>query len=60
MEKTNHCGVCERQKPRGIYIYQMYICEDCEKEVISTEPGDVRYSYFLKKLKSINQSTIHS
>ncbi|PWU67855.1 MULTISPECIES: sigma factor G inhibitor Gin [Gracilibacillus] len=58
-EKTfsTHCGVCDQSKKDGIYLYHMFICHECEKEIVATNPSDSHYDYFVKKLKAINQTT---
>jgi len=59
-DKLEMCGVCEKEKDRGIHLYNMFICYECEKEIIQTEPSEQKYHYFLKKLRSINQTTQYS
>ncbi|KAB8126534.1 sigma-G inhibitor, Gin [Gracilibacillus oryzae] len=54
---TNHCGVCDKPKDDGIYLYQLFICSECEKDIVTTEPDDAAYSVYVKKLRAINQST---
>ena len=58
--KLKMCGVCDTEKDRGIHLYNMFICCECEKEIIQTEPNEQKYQYFLKKLRSINQTTQYS
>lgn len=53
----NICGVCEQKKENGFYLYQLYICEECEKKIVATNPGDENYSFFVEKLKGINHSS---
>ncbi|MFD1021120.1 sigma factor G inhibitor Gin [Thalassobacillus hwangdonensis] len=60
MKKKSRCGVCNEVKDDGIHIYQLYICESCEKEMLTTDPGDARYQFFIEKLKTISKSVIHS
>ncbi|WP_066185767.1 MULTISPECIES: sigma factor G inhibitor Gin [Gracilibacillus] len=56
--KTYHrCGVCEQRKNNGIFLYQMYLCHECEQEIISVRPDEDHYSYYVGKLRAINQST---
>jgi hypothetical protein len=57
----HYCRVCNQQKENGIMIYQAYICTDCEKEILSTDPADEKYQIFVEKLKISNPLTkIHS
>ncbi|MFC4403550.1 sigma factor G inhibitor Gin [Gracilibacillus xinjiangensis] len=56
-QSTKHCGICDKTKKEGIYLYQLFICAECEKEIVATDPSDEVYSIYVKKLKAINQST---
>jgi len=49
------CGICEEAKERGIRVYRLFICADCERNMIHTEPREEKYAYYLKKLKNIKQ-----
>ncbi|MFG6117428.1 sigma factor G inhibitor Gin [Halobacillus sp. MO56] len=60
MKTINRCGICDRNTTEGIHIYQLFICESCEKEILETEPGDARYSFYIDKLKNITPTKIHS
>lgn len=55
-----HCGICEEEKVRGIHVYNMFICTECEYNMIHTEPREEKYNYYLQKLKNINQPTLFS
>ncbi|MCG4852195.1 hypothetical protein L0O67_10450 [Acidaminococcus intestini] len=36
------------------------MCSDCEQEMVRTDTGDPRYSYFVRQLKAVqNQKCIH-
>lgn len=54
------CGVCNQHKSTGIHLYNLFICCQCEQEIIHTEPRDTEYQYYLDKLKHINQPTLYS
>lgn len=49
------CGICEEQKVRGIHLHKLFICCDCERNMVHTEPKEEKYRYYLKKLKNMNQ-----
>lgn len=55
-----HCGICEEWKKAGIHLYRLFICSECEYNMIHTEPREEKYEYYLKKLKNMNQSTLSS
>lgn len=47
------CVICEQIKPKGIHLYTMFICTECEKELIQTETSNPKYKYFLQQLKKV-------
>ncbi|KGX83451.1 sigma factor G inhibitor Gin [Pontibacillus marinus] len=58
--KMKMCGICDTEKDQGIHLYNMFICYECEREIIQTEPSEQKYHYFLKKMRTINQTTQYS
>ncbi|OZI12144.1 hypothetical protein CEW92_08240 [Bacillaceae bacterium SAS-127] len=54
------CMVCEQNKQEGIYIYQAFICKECERKVLQTEPEEEAYAHFVKKLRKIRISSVFS
>ncbi|MDY0404085.1 sigma factor G inhibitor Gin [Virgibacillus sp. 179-BFC.A HS] len=54
------CGICEEKKEQGIHLYNMFICSECEYNMIHTEPREEKYHYYLQKLKNVNQPTLYS
>lgn len=55
-----NCGICEEEKGKGIFLYRLFICNECEQNIVHTEPREEKYQYYLRKLKNINQSTLYS
>lgn len=54
------CGICEEEKERGIHLYNLFICSECESNMIHTEPREEKYQYYLRKLKNIEQPRLYS
>lgn len=54
------CGICEEKKERGIHLYTLFICCECEQNIIHTEPREEKYNYYLQKLKNMNQPRLYS
>lgn len=48
------CVICEEKKENGIQVIQAFICDECEKEIVTTETNAPSYNTFVEKLKSIN------
>ncbi|HLR79535.1 MAG TPA: sigma factor G inhibitor Gin [Bacillota bacterium] len=59
-EIKERCGICEEEKERGIHLYNLFICSECEYNIIHTEPREEKYNYYLKKLKNITRPTLFS
>ncbi|SHG70980.1 sigma factor G inhibitor Gin [Ornithinibacillus halophilus] len=59
-EEVEQCGICEDRKEKGIHLYNMFICLDCEHNMIHTEPREEKYQYYLQKLKNINKPKLYS
>ncbi|MCP8971204.1 sigma factor G inhibitor Gin [Ectobacillus ponti] len=47
------CIVCEDAKETGIYLYNGFICEECERSMIETDTSDPKYQFYLKQLRKI-------
>lgn len=60
IDMTTQCGICEEEKEKGILLYRLFICHECEQNMIDTEPREEKYNYYLQKLKNINQPTMFS
>ncbi|KGX90107.1 CsfB [Pontibacillus halophilus JSM 076056 = DSM 19796] len=59
-EQENHCVICERKKDDGYKLTHVFLCRECEQEMIHTDPNDPKYTYFLKKLRVLKQATQYS
>jgi hypothetical protein len=60
MKELETCGICEEKKEHGIHLYTMFICQECEYNMIHTEPREEKYRYYVKKLKNVNQQQLFS
>lgn len=62
IKRIAHCGICEEKKEqeKGIQVYRLFICHECEYNMIHTEPREEKYTYYLRKLKNINRTTLYS
>ena len=59
IKQINQCGICEEAKDHGIHLYRLFICSECERNIICTEPREEKYNYYLQKLKNIDQSSVY-
>ncbi|TRZ39048.1 hypothetical protein CEQ21_13025 [Niallia circulans] len=46
------CLFCGQKKITGIHLYQSLICTDCEHEMLNTKTNDVKYKFYVQKLKN--------
>jgi hypothetical protein len=53
------CSVCEQKKEAGIHICDIYICETCEREIVSSNVSDEFYRYYLQKLRKLKHSLLN-
>ncbi|MGY4691909.1 sigma factor G inhibitor Gin [Salibacterium sp. K-3] len=61
MEKetqTEFCTLCGRKESRGIHILDIFLCLDCEKELIQMEAEDPAYHHAVKTLSSSKASKL--
>ena len=63
-ETTNNhyeeCAICELMKKKGIHLYNIYICSECENILVHTETNDPMYNKHVEKLRKMNISSISS
>lgn len=57
---SKRCVICEEEKEKGIQLYNLFICSECERNMIHTQPREEKYQYYLRKLKNMNQSKLSS
>ncbi|MBM7573124.1 sigma factor G inhibitor Gin [Aquibacillus albus] len=60
MELKEICGICNEDKDKGIHLYNLFICSDCEQKIVQTEPKEEKYKHYVNKLKRVNQPTLYS
>ncbi|WP_209125701.1 sigma factor G inhibitor Gin [Alkalihalobacillus sp. BA299] len=56
-KSKKQCVICEQKKSEGIHLFEHFICEDCERQIVITDPNDLYYHYYLKKLRKIKLPT---
>jgi hypothetical protein len=47
------CMVCSQEKELGIRIFSHFLCTECEREIVNTDVGDARYSFYIDRMKKI-------
>jgi hypothetical protein len=47
------CIICGEPKESGIRICSQFICAECEAEIVRTDALDVRYPFFINRMKRI-------
>jgi hypothetical protein len=51
--KKQTCIVCSREENLGIHIWDQFICQHCEGEMVGTEVTDEKYPFFVKQMRKI-------
>lgn len=53
------CVICEQKKEKGIHIYTQFICNECEKELVSTETNDEKYKHYINQMRKITEPMLN-
>ncbi|MBO9131278.1 sigma factor G inhibitor Gin [Bacillus sp. 165] len=53
------CVICEQEKQEGIHVYNSFMCNDCEREIVKTNTDSPRYLFYLQQMKKINLPTVN-
>ncbi|MFD3448287.1 sigma factor G inhibitor Gin [Microbacteriaceae bacterium 4G12] len=47
------CIICEEEKQEGIFLYNGFICETCERDIVQTSTDHPKYAFYLRQLRKI-------
>lgn len=47
------CIVCATKSELGIRIWNQFICQRCEGEMVETDVSDAKYPFFIQQMKKI-------
>lgn len=47
------CFVCGRDQGEGMLIFDQFLCDPCEREMIRTDVQDERYPFFVQQMKQL-------
>lgn len=53
LRENGCCVICNKPNEEGITILEQFICNFCEKEMLTTDVEDERYGYFVVQLRSL-------
>lgn len=48
-----HCIVCDEHQPEGLELLGKHICTSCEREIVSSEVHELKYLYFVFRLRAL-------
>jgi hypothetical protein len=54
------CMICGQRQESGILILSVFLCDECETEMVETDAQDVRYPYFIEQMKRVFIRKMHS
>lgn len=55
---VHYCHVCETSQSEGMFIYYLYVCDQCQKKMIATDPEDPSYRFFIDKLRRMREQPL--
>ncbi len=55
-KQRKQCFICEKRRIIGITIGSQFMCETCERDVVSTDTSDSNYSFYLHRLERLKVS----
>lgn len=48
------CIICSQVRRDGIKILAAFLCDDCESELVTTDAQDLKYPFFVQRMKQIS------
>jgi hypothetical protein len=51
--EDRRCIICGKEEGKGLFIYESFVCQTCEREMVHTNVEDDKYRFFIQKLKKI-------
>lgn len=51
--KAHQCFICKKDKIDGIFVFDKYICTDCQHDIINITPGDEKYEHYKECMRAI-------
>jgi hypothetical protein len=52
-KQTAPCIICGQRHEHGIRIMSVFLCDGCESVIVETDAEDVKYPYFVHKMKQV-------
>lgn len=53
IKEKDCCVICDNSNEEGIVILEQFICNSCEKEMLTTDVEDEKYGYFVVQLRAL-------
>jgi recombinational DNA repair protein RecR len=50
-DKEEQCFICESLKTKGIHLNNCFICTDCERDMINTKTNELKYHFYIHRLR---------
>ena len=55
----NRCIICGRENTVGLSIMGRAICQECEKNIISSDANDHQYDGFISRLRDLSETSLY-
>ncbi|GAF66545.1 hypothetical protein BTS2_3446 [Bacillus sp. TS-2] len=47
------CMICEKKRIKGIHVLEAFLCDECERKMMTLNTDDLQYTYYLNQMKKI-------
>jgi hypothetical protein len=52
-KEDRSCIVCGREEKLGIFIFDSFVCQRCEQEIVATDTAEDKYHFFIRQMRQI-------
>lgn len=52
-QENRSCIVCGNEETQGIFIFDSFVCQRCEQEIVTTDASEDKYRFFIRQMRSI-------
>lgn len=52
-DESSGCIICHELKQQGIRICGVFLCTECERDIVHSDVHDANYKYYVEEMKRI-------
>ncbi|NEU32518.1 hypothetical protein GN156_17380 [bacterium LRH843] len=49
------CMICRQAKKEGIYVFNIFLCTACEKDIVKLDVEMQNYDYYIEQMRQVAQ-----